>query len=117
MDDLATKPIEIHARNSVVQMVQKYGRLLEKYPNQRSMHSCGILISEEPITCYTAFEMPPKGFPIVQFDMNVAEDIGLEKFDILSQRGLGTINDTVNLIKRPKELRWIFAIQHCQKMK
>ncbi|WP_312285924.1 DNA polymerase III subunit alpha [Chryseobacterium gleum] len=102
LDDLATKPMEDHDGNKVVRMVQKYGKLLEKFPNQRSMHSCGILISEEPITSYTALEMPPKGFPIVQFDMNVAEDIGLEKFDILSQRGLGTINDTVALIKKTK---------------
>ena len=102
LDDLATKPMEDHERNKIVRMVQKYGKLLEKFPNQRSMHSCGILISEEPITSYTALEMPPKGFPIVQFDMNVAEDIGLEKFDILSQRGLGTINDTVALIKKKK---------------
>ena len=36
----------------------KYGMMLEKYPNQRSMHSCGILISEEPITNYTTLEMP-----------------------------------------------------------
>ena len=102
LDDLAAKPTENHDRNTVVQMIQKYGKLLEKFPNQRSMHSCGILISEEPITCYTALEIPPKGFPIVQFDMNVAEDIGLEKFDILSQRGLGTINDTVALIKKTR---------------
>jgi hypothetical protein len=33
--------------------------------------------SEEPITNFTALEMPPKGFPIVQFDMHV-EDIGFE---------------------------------------
>jgi DNA polymerase-3 subunit alpha/error-prone DNA polymerase len=38
-----------------------------KYPNQRSMHSCGILISEEPITNYTVLEMPPKGFPLALF--------------------------------------------------
>jgi DNA polymerase-3 subunit alpha len=100
LDDLATKPIETHDQNSVVKLVHEYGKLLEKFPNQRSMHSCGILISEEPITDFTALEMPPKGFPIVQFDMHVAEDIGFEKFDILSQRGLGTINDTVKLIKK-----------------
>ena len=74
----------------------------KKFPNQRSMHSCGILISEEPITNFTALEMPPKGFPIVQFDMHIAEDIGFEKFDILSQRGLGTINDTVKLLKEKR---------------
>lgn len=102
LDELAKKPMTMHDQNEVVQLVHQYGKLLEKFPNQRSMHSCGILISEEPITHYTALEMPPKGFPIVQFDMNVAEDIGLEKFDILSQRGLGTINDTVELIKKTR---------------
>ena len=105
LDELATKSIEQHDINSVSAMVHKYGKLLEKFPNQRSMHSCGILISEEPITNYSALEMPPKGFPIVQFDMHVAEEIGLEKFDILSQRGLGTINDTVKLIEEKRGIK------------
>jgi DNA polymerase-3 subunit alpha len=99
LDVLAKNPMATHDQNPVVKLVHKYGMLLEKFPNQRSMHACGILISDEPITNFTALEMPPKGFPIVQFDMHVAEDIGFEKFDILSQRGLGTINDTVKLIK------------------
>ena len=105
LDELATKSIEQHDINSVSAMVHKYGKLLEKFPNQRSMHSCGILISEEPITNYSALEMPPKGFPIVQFDMHVAEEIGLEKFDILSQRGLSTINDTVKLIEEKRGIK------------
>ncbi|SKC12700.1 DNA polymerase III subunit alpha [Chryseobacterium balustinum] len=102
LDILATKSMTEHDDNSVFKLVHKYGKLLEKFPNQRSMHSCGILISEEPITNFTALEMPPKGFPIVQFDMHTAEDIGFEKFDILSQRGLGTIKDTVELIKEKR---------------
>ncbi|MCU7614361.1 DNA polymerase III subunit alpha [Chryseobacterium sp. GMJ5] len=100
LDILATKSVSEHHSDKIVRQVYEYGKLLEKFPNQRSMHACGILISEEPIITYTALEMPPKGFPIAQFDMNIAEDIGLEKFDILSQRGLGTINDTVQLIKK-----------------
>lgn len=102
LDALATNPVDRHDVNSVIKQVHKYGKLLEKYPNQRSMHSCGIIISEESITNYTALEMPPKGFPIVQFDMHIAEDIGFEKFDILSQRGIGHINDAVKLIKQNK---------------
>ncbi|TEB41519.1 DNA polymerase III subunit alpha, partial [Flavobacterium circumlabens] len=92
--------LELHDNNKVVRMVQEYGMMLEKYPNQRSMHSCGILISEEPITNFTVLEMPPKGFPIALFDMHVAEDIGFEKFDILSQRGIGHIDDSVKLIRK-----------------
>jgi len=102
LDVLAGKPIDQHDVNSVSRKVHYFCKMLEKYPNQRSMHSCGILISEEPITNYSALEMPPKGFPIVQFDMHTAEDIGLEKFDILSQRGLGTIKDTVSLLQEKR---------------
>ncbi|MFD2966202.1 DNA polymerase III subunit alpha [Sphingobacterium bambusae] len=104
LDALATRSAERDDDSQVVRLVMKYGKMLEKYPNQRSMHSCGILISEEPITNFTALEMPPKGFPIVQFDMHIAEDIGFEKFDILSQRGIGSINDTVKLIKKNRQL-------------
>lgn len=105
LDELATKPIQHHDSNRIARLVQEYGRMLEKYPNMRSMHSCGILISEEPITNYSALEMPPKGFPIVQFDMHIAENIGLEKFDILSQRGIGHINDAVALVERNQGIK------------
>lgn len=102
LDQLSKKPNEQHDQNAVVQEIYQYEQMMIGFPNQRSMHSCGILISEEPITNYSALEFPPKEFPIVQFDMHTAEEIGLEKFDILSQRGLGTIKDTVNLIEEKR---------------
>ena len=102
LDVLAKNPTKLQPNNNIVKLVQQYGKLLEKYPNQRSMHSCGILISEEPITNYTPLEMPPKGFPIVLFDMHIAESIGFEKFDILSQRGIGHIDESVKLIAKNK---------------
>lgn len=102
LDQLSKKPKELHDQNSVVQQIYMFEQLLVGFPNQRSMHSCGILISEEPITNYSALEFPPKEFPIVQFDMHTAENIGLEKFDILSQHGLGTIKEAVNLIKEKR---------------
>ncbi|MFD2941800.1 DNA polymerase III subunit alpha [Flavobacterium notoginsengisoli] len=105
LDLLAKNPMKMHETNHIVQLVQQYGMMLEKYPNQRSMHSCGILISEEPITNYTPLEMPPKGFPIVLFDMHTAEDIGFDKFDILSQRGIGHIDDTVKIIEQNRDIK------------
>ena len=100
LDTLTKNPMHLHDKNSIVALVHQYGTMMEKYPNQRSMHSCGIIISEEPITNFTTLEMPPKGFPIVQFDMHVAEEIGFDKFDILSQRGIGHIDDSVKLIQK-----------------
>ena len=105
MDKLTRSRKDVQESNKVVRAINKYGAMLEKYPNQRSMHSCGILISEEPITNYTALEMMPKGFPIVQFDMHIAEDIGFEKHDVLSQRGISTINYTVDLVQKNRGIK------------
>jgi DNA polymerase-3 subunit alpha/error-prone DNA polymerase len=99
LDTLAKNKTDKHDKNHVVQTIHKYVLLLNKFPNQRSMHSCGILISEEPISNFTVVEMLPKGYPTVQINMHNAEAIGFEKFDILSQRGIGHINDSVRLIK------------------
>jgi DNA-directed DNA polymerase III PolC len=71
-------------------------------PNQRSIHAGGILISEEPLTYYTALDLPPKGMPTVQWDMYEAEAIGLDKYDILSQRGIGHIREAVQLVLKNK---------------
>jgi len=105
LDMLAKNPEELHETNSIVKLVQEYSKMMRKYPNQRSMHACGIIISEEPITDYTPLEMPPKGFPIVLFDMHIAEEIGFDKFDILSQRGIGHIDDSVKLIEKNRGIR------------
>lgn len=80
-------------------LVLQYSKLIHGFPSHLSIHSSGILISEEPITTYSATFMPPKGYPTTQFSMLEAEDIGLYKFDILSQRGLGKIKDSLELIK------------------
>jgi DNA polymerase III alpha subunit len=70
----------------------------------RSIHAGGILISEEPVSCYTALDMPPKGFPTTQWDMYTAEEIGFEKLDILSQRGIGHIRESAEIILRNRSI-------------
>ena len=79
-------------------LVITYAKRIEGFPNYLGIHAGGIVISERPINYYTATFMPPKGYATTHFDMVTAEDIGLYKFDILSQRGLGKIKDTVSII-------------------
>ena len=80
----------------------RYSQLLKGFPNIMSIHPCGMLITEEKIDTYAARFMPPKGFAGTQLDMFIAEDIGINKFDILSQRGLGHIKECLQLIKKNK---------------
>ncbi|WP_316758452.1 DNA polymerase III subunit alpha [Pedobacter aquatilis] len=89
-------------QNPTYKKIKNVHNRMREMPNQRSIHAGGILISEEPITYYTSLDLPPKGFPTVQWDMYEAELIGYEKFDILSQRGIGHIREAVQLIAKNK---------------
>jgi DNA polymerase-3 subunit alpha len=100
IDAFLKHPEEAIHKNHIIRKINELGEMMADFPNIRSIHAGGVLISEEPITCYTALDLPPKGFPTTQFDMYVAEDIGFEKLDILSQRGIGHIYEAAELVKK-----------------
>jgi len=86
--------------NDITRHILKLATRMTDFPNIRSIHAGGVVISEEPLTAYTALDMPPKAFPTTQWDMYVAEDLRYEKLDILSQRGLGHIQEAVEIIRQ-----------------
>jgi DNA polymerase-3 subunit alpha len=100
IDSLIENPSSESNRNGITDTIFRTGVRIADFPNMRSIHAGGILISEEPLTCYTALDMPPKGFPTTQWDMYTAEEIGFEKLDILSQRGIGHIRESAEIIMR-----------------
>lgn len=91
--------------DDLAQLAIRYAHRLHDVPSHLSIHAGGILISQEPIHQYTATQIPPKGFPISQFDMHEAEAIGLHKFDVLSQRGLGHIKEGIDLVQQRHRVR------------
>lgn len=98
IDILASGRFSFESLDHLNQLVVKYAKRIEGFPNHLSIHAGGILIADQPIHYFCATNLPPKGFPTTQFDMVVAEDVGLYKFDILSQRGLGKIKDALEII-------------------
>lgn len=100
IDRLIDYPASFQNRNEIVgKIITAYEALPKDFPNLRSIHAGGVMISELPITAYVAMDLPPKGLPTTQFDMYTAEDIGFEKLDILSQRGIGHIKEAVEIIR------------------
>ncbi len=95
---------ENRSRHKYERHIYQYGKMMQNFPNIFSIHAGGMLISELPIHHYTATHMPPKGFATAQIDMFTADDIGLYKVDILSQRGLGHIKETIRLVKQNKNI-------------
>lgn len=84
--------------DSLSSLVMKYSEYIHGFPSHLSLHSSGIIISERPIHYFSPTFISQKGYKTIQFDMHVAEDMGWFKFDILSQRGLSKIKDTIRII-------------------
>lgn len=99
IDKLSDGKFDYKQLDKLSRLVVIYADRLNGKPNYLSVHSAGIVIAEKPIHHFTATELPPKGFPITQFDMVIAEDVGLFKYDILGQRGLGKIKDALALVR------------------
>ena len=72
---------------------------IANFPRHLSIHPSGILITPKPITNYTALEYAKNkglGLIITQPDMYGVEDLGLIKIDLLSQRSLAVLRDTMD---------------------
>jgi DNA polymerase-3 subunit alpha len=99
IDRLNSRYTNLDSLDHLSKLVLKYGQRIQGFPNHTTVHSSGILIPELDMHSYSATFLPPKGFPTTQFDMHVAEDVGLHKFDILAQRGLGKIKDSISIVR------------------
>ena len=76
---------------------------IARYPRHLSIHPGGIVITPTKITNYVALEYVKNkglGLIVTQPDMYSIEDLGLIKIDILSQRSLGVLRDTMESIKK-----------------
>jgi DNA-directed DNA polymerase III PolC len=105
IDNLVDHPAANFNENHITKRIFEIGRMMTDFPNIRSIHAGGVLISEKPMAYYTALDLPPKGFPTTQWDMYVASDIGFEKLDILSQRGIGHIKECAEILSQNRKIK------------
>jgi DNA polymerase III alpha subunit len=94
---------ELEPWKSIVNLASQ----LADFPRHLSIHPSGIVISPIPITNYVALEYAKNkgiGLIITQPDMYSIEDLGLIKIDLLSQRSLGVLRDTLSRINAGKDL-------------
>tara|TARA_R110002049_G_scaffold200299_5_gene370990 strand:- start:14812 stop:17775 length:2964 start_codon:yes stop_codon:yes gene_type:complete len=100
IDRFAEEPPNSTKLDDIQRLIYRYAAYLHGFPSHLSVHAGGILIAERPIQYFSATSLPPKGFPITHYSMLEAEDAGLYKFDVLSQRGLGHIRDAAEMIEK-----------------
>src|SRR5690554_3650771 len=100
IDRLIREPKNMLNKNEVTNTILSVYNRMADFPNQRTIHSSDVLISELPLLNYSAMDYSSRSLPTMQFDMYVAEAIGFEKFDILSQRGIGHIKDCRKIVRQ-----------------
>lgn len=67
-------------------------------PRCLSVHPGGIVITPLPINDYVPIQKTAKGVPVIQWEKDGAEEAGLVKIDLLGNRSLGVIRDSVRQI-------------------
>ena len=68
---------------------------IEGLPRDLSMHCGGLVITPEPISRYAPVEKSAEGFPLLAWEKEGAEAAGFVKIDLLGNRSLAVIRDTL----------------------
>lgn len=100
MDKLSSGYFNYSQLDQIEKLVLQYSGSISGFPNYISVLSGGILIPDDSVYNYAGTFIPPKGFPTVQIDMDISEEAGIHKFDILAQRGFSKITDGIEIIKK-----------------
>ncbi len=80
--------------------ILKVADRIEGFPRHLSVHPGGIVITPTEVVDFVPVQRSAKGLVITQFDKDPIEEIGLVKIDLLGQRSISAIAETVRTVKR-----------------
>ena len=88
--------------------IMAWAKALEDFPRYLSVHCGGVVIVPDDLRRYVPLEPAPKGVNIIQWEKDQTEDFGLVKIDILGNRSLAVIRDTLGEVQRHtgREIRY-----------
>jgi len=101
--------IELHQLYDSDEQVKKLidtAMKLEGVARHASTHAAGVLISKNPLEKIVALQHPTQDDEaiVTQFEMHAIEDLGLLKMDFLGLKTLTQIENTINIVKKTKNL-------------
>ena len=80
---------------------------LEGVARHASTHACGIVITKNSLDFYTPRQFAPQNENVIvsQYEMHAIEALGLLKMDFLGLKNLTTIETTLNLIEKLRDIK------------
>ena len=100
------KELAQHPRMRGIEFGKPWDRILnaavqlEDHLNHLSVHCGGLVIVPDEIRRYCPVEISASGIQVLQWEKDSVEEAGLVKIDILGNRSLGVIRDTLDLVER-----------------
>ncbi len=92
------------ARDDALAELMRLAKQLEGLARQTGMHAAGVVISDGPMENYVpVFTLPGEPALITQYEMKMAEKVGLVKFDFLGLKTLTVIQRAVKLVRAAKK--------------
>ena len=89
-----------YENNPITKKVIEIGKRLEGLTRHASVHACGVVIADEPLTNFLPLYRDTKSEDIItQFEGPVIDKIGLLKMDFLGLRTLSVIQRTIDLVE------------------
>ena len=88
-------PIDREPYKSIIADAER----IDGFIRHLSIHVRGIVIGDAPLPTYLPLERATKGLIVTQYDMGPVEDLGLVKIDLLGQRSLSIIRDTIKAVE------------------
>ncbi len=82
------------------ELLRRAAALLYGMPRHIGTHPGGVVITPGPITRYTHVQKSPMGRPVIAWEKDGAEEAGLVKIDLLGNRSLGVLRDSLDEINR-----------------
>lgn len=79
--------------------VLHYAEALRGAPRHLGIHCGGIVIGDRPLARLSGLEEATKGIVVTQYEMDSIEQIGLIKIDLLGNRAISTIRETLSLVR------------------
>ncbi len=77
-------------------------------PRHLGTHPGGVVITPGPLDNYTHVQISQLGYPVIAWEKEGTEQMGLVKIDLLGNRSLGVLRDTIRLVNRRhgKNISW-----------
>jgi error-prone DNA polymerase len=80
--------------------IMEWAMRLESLPRHLATHCGGVILAPDRVSRYVPVERSAKGAHIIQWEKDQSETAGLVKIDLLGNRSLAVIRDTLTAIQK-----------------